>query len=143
MQQFYCYILESKQKPSYTYIGATTNLERRLKQHNRLLVGGAKATRKSNWNIAFYLTGFNSWSECLACEWRMKHPNLTKAIPAKYTKVSGKALLIQDIFNSNSFTNNFPINKETIYILSIKNMYASNIQKTPPNLIIELNENLD
>ena len=143
MQQFYCYILESKEKPAYTYIGATTNLERRLKQHNRLLVGGAKATRKSTWKIACYLTGFNSWKECLACEWRLKHPNFNKSVPPKYNKLEGKVLLIQDVFNSPNFTKNYSINKENIYIISIKNNLAPILQYLPTNLIMEINENFD
>ena len=41
-KNFYVYLLKSTK--GTTYVGATVNLERRLRQHNKELVGGAKAT---------------------------------------------------------------------------------------------------
>lgn len=45
---------------SRTYVGATTDPDRRLRQHNRELTGGARATHKGagTWKFAMYLTGF-------------------------------------------------------------------------------------
>jgi len=42
-KKYYVYILESSDKAS-TYVGATINLDHRLRQHNKELVGGAHAT---------------------------------------------------------------------------------------------------
>lgn len=55
---------------SRTYIGATTDLERRLRQHNRELTGGARATHKGagTWKFAMYLTGFINRSEAYRWE---------------------------------------------------------------------------
>jgi predicted GIY-YIG superfamily endonuclease len=60
-----------------TYIGATVNLERRLRQHNKELVGGAQITsRKVNkgqtWTCYCYVEGFPNWQACLQFEWRWK-----------------------------------------------------------------------
>jgi predicted GIY-YIG superfamily endonuclease len=60
-----------------TYIGATVNLERRLRQHNKELVGGAQITsRKVNkgqsWTCYCYVEGFPTWQACLQFEWRWK-----------------------------------------------------------------------
>ena len=41
-KNYYVYLLKSTK--GTTYVGATVNLERRLRQHNKELVGGAKAT---------------------------------------------------------------------------------------------------
>ena len=40
----FVYLLQSSD--GATYVGATVNLERRLRQHNKELVGGARATSR-------------------------------------------------------------------------------------------------
>lgn len=52
-----------------TYVGCTTDVKRRLRQHNGEIRGGARATRKSgpNWQMVMYVSGFRNRSE--ACRW--------------------------------------------------------------------------
>lgn len=52
-----------------TYVGSTTDPKRRLRQHNREIKGGARATAAlaPGWSIAAYLEGFESRSA--ACRW--------------------------------------------------------------------------
>lgn len=60
---------------SYTYVGATVHLERRLRQHNGELKGGASATKARGpnaWIRAGYVAGFPDWSSALQFEWRWK-----------------------------------------------------------------------
>ena len=69
-----------------TYVGATVNLERRIRQHNKELVGGAVATgTKVNkglmWNMVCYVSGFPDWIATLQFEWRLKQ--LTRKINDK------------------------------------------------------------
>jgi predicted GIY-YIG superfamily endonuclease len=47
-------------KTKRTYIGATTDVRRRLRQHKGEIVGGAKSTRKErpSWTLVCYLEGF-------------------------------------------------------------------------------------
>ena len=61
-----------------TYVGATVNLDRRLRQHNKELVGGACATGKKVaqgqiWTRYCYISGFPDWQSTLQFEWRWKH----------------------------------------------------------------------
>ena len=60
-----------------TYVGATVDLVRRLRQHNKEIKGGAHATgmRVSNgeiWERAAYISGFPNWQAALQFEWRWK-----------------------------------------------------------------------
>jgi len=60
-----------------TYIGATVDLEHRLRQHNKELVGGARQTSRKvvagqTWKCYCYVEGFPDWQACLQFEWRWK-----------------------------------------------------------------------
>jgi predicted GIY-YIG superfamily endonuclease len=75
-KKYYVYILESSDKAS-TYVGATINLDHRLRQHNKELVGGAHATsvkvaQGSSWRRVCHVKGFPDWSAALQFEWRLK-----------------------------------------------------------------------
>lgn len=72
---FFVYLLEATNKS--TYIGATVNLDRRLRQHNKELKGGAVATsnkviKGEIWRRHCYVSGFPSWQAALQFEWRWK-----------------------------------------------------------------------
>jgi predicted GIY-YIG superfamily endonuclease len=61
-----------------TYIGATVNLERRLRQHNKELTGGAtrtgsKVNKGLYWSRVCYVSQFPDWQATLQFEWRWKH----------------------------------------------------------------------
>jgi structure-specific endonuclease subunit SLX1 len=77
----YVYLLESS--TGATYIGATIDLNRRLRQHNKEIKGGAHATgsrvaRGEIWNRVGYVSGFPDWSAALQFEWRWKNLSRTK-----------------------------------------------------------------
>jgi predicted GIY-YIG superfamily endonuclease len=72
---FYCYLLYTDQ--GHTYVGATTHVDRRLKQHNKEQSGGAKATgirvsQGMKWKRACYITNIPEWSSALQIEWKWK-----------------------------------------------------------------------
>jgi predicted GIY-YIG superfamily endonuclease len=69
------YCLATVEEPIVTYIGATIDKERRLRQHNGLIVGGARATgrRPLNWYRVCYVRGFTSWNTALSFEWHWKY----------------------------------------------------------------------
>ena len=75
-KEFFVYLLESSVKGS-TYIGATVNLNRRLRQHNKEIKGGAtytgsKVSRGETWHRVCYVSGFPEWRTALQFEWRWK-----------------------------------------------------------------------
>lgn len=55
-----------------TYIGATKDVARRLRQHNGELSGGARRTSRSSWRLAVVVSGFAEWRDALRFEfaWR-------------------------------------------------------------------------
>ena len=60
-----------------TYVGATMDLERRLRQHNKEIKGGAiqtsaKVMKGEIWLRACYVSGFPDWTAALQFEWRWK-----------------------------------------------------------------------
>jgi predicted GIY-YIG superfamily endonuclease len=80
----YVYLLQSNKK--YTYVGATVNLERRLRQHNKEIKGGAKATGRrvlkgETWTRVVHVSEFPDWQSTLQFEWRWKQ--LTRKIVEK------------------------------------------------------------
>jgi structure-specific endonuclease subunit SLX1 len=71
----YVYLLVSTS--GATYVGATVDLDHRLRQHNKELKGGAKATsikveRGETWHRHCYVSGFPTWQSALQFEWRWK-----------------------------------------------------------------------
>ena len=90
--KYYCYIIRST-NPAFsnsTYNGSTNNLVRRLRQHNREITGGAKATAGKKWEFYAVLTGFKSYHNALSCEWRIKHPTNSRKRPPQYNGVKGR-----------------------------------------------------
>ena len=60
-----------------TYVGATVDLDHRLRQHNKEIKGGAYATGSrvsvgETWRRHCYVSGFPSWQAALQFEWRWK-----------------------------------------------------------------------
>ena len=71
----FVYFIESTN--GATYIGATVNLDKRIRQHNKELKGGAtatsiKVTQGEIWSYVCYVENFPSWNEALKFEWRWK-----------------------------------------------------------------------
>ncbi len=69
---YFCYIIYNN---NLSYVGITNNLSRRIKQHNKLLKGGAKYTTRndSNWAYGCYISGFKTKQDALRFEWALKH----------------------------------------------------------------------
>ena len=82
----FVYLLLATPKRNATYVGATVDLERRLRQHNKEIKGGAMATsikveKGDTWIRAAYVQGFPDWQAALQFEWRWKQ--LSRKLPAK------------------------------------------------------------
>lgn len=84
-RSFFVYLLQSSD--GATYVGATVNLDRRLRQHNKEIKGGATATgirvaRGESWQRICYVQGFPTWQAALQFEWRFKSLGRKKQILA-------------------------------------------------------------
>jgi len=68
------YLLRTIDPPYQTYVGATVNVDRRLRQHNGEIAGGAKRTtsRGPVWRRMCHVVGFRDKIECLSFEWHWK-----------------------------------------------------------------------
>jgi predicted GIY-YIG superfamily endonuclease len=80
---WYVYMLYSSE--GQTYIGATIDVNRRLRQHNCEIKGGAKATKMrviqgQIWNRACYVEGFPDKKAALQFEWAWKHISTKKSL---------------------------------------------------------------
>jgi len=85
MSASFVYLLVSSTSGN-TYVGATVDLERRLRQHNKEIKGGATATgtkvaKGESWSRATYVSGFPHWTAALQFEWRWKQ--LSRKLPPK------------------------------------------------------------
>ena len=55
-----------------TYVGVTPDLDRRLRQHNGEIAGGAHATSGRQWERIGHVSGFPDHRAALQFEWRWK-----------------------------------------------------------------------
>jgi structure-specific endonuclease subunit SLX1 len=67
-------------------VGATVDLDHRLRQHNKEIKGGARATsaqveRGETWERVCHVAGFPTWNAALQFEWRWKQ--ITRKLPAR------------------------------------------------------------
>jgi predicted GIY-YIG superfamily endonuclease len=76
MSSWSVYLLQSLDGKR-TYIGASNDPDRRLRQHNREISGGAKSTGNHAWCRVALVTGFRDKIEALQFEWRWKHLTLS------------------------------------------------------------------
>ena len=83
-----------------TYVGATVDLNRRLRQHNKEITGGAHATgakvaKGEMWTRACHVSGFPTWQAALQFEWRWKH--LTRKLPSKMFPLERRMKALKDL----------------------------------------------
>jgi predicted GIY-YIG superfamily endonuclease len=78
---YYCYILAANQQNA-TYCGCTNNVPRRLRQHNGLIKGGARSTRRHRgaWKYAVVVGPFLNKKKALRFEACWKHTRRKKCL---------------------------------------------------------------
>ena len=84
MTESFVYLLECSN--GNTYVGATIDVDRRLRQHNKEIQGGARATgaqvaKGAVWHRHCFVSGFPDWTAALQFEWRWKQ--LSRKRPEK------------------------------------------------------------
>ena len=96
----YVYLLLSSDNT--TYVGATVDLERRLRQHNKEIKGGAHATgvkvdKGNTWIRACHVSGFPDWSAALQFEWRWKQ--LSRKLPKKMLPLERRMAALKELLS--------------------------------------------
>lgn len=94
----YVYLLVSSS--GNTYVGATVDLNRRLRQHNKEIKGGAHATgikvaQGESWSRAAHVSGFPDWQATLQFEWRWKH--LSRKYQIKMEPLERRMMALKDL----------------------------------------------
>lgn len=100
VMSYACYCLLSE--TGKTYVGFTVNLERRLRQHNAEIQGGAKATKGQAWKRVLSVVGFPSQQAALQFEWKWKY--LTRK--AKGSAVERRCQALIGLLNDEQSTSN-------------------------------------
>ena len=98
----YVYLLLATPDRNATYVGATVDLERRLRQHNKEIKGGAVATstrviKGDTWIRAAYVQGFPDWQAALQFEWRWKQ--LSRKLPTKMNPLTKRMTALKELLN--------------------------------------------
>lgn len=103
MAEHFIYLIASETSRR-TYIGYTKNIERRLRQHNGEIVGGAKATHYGRpWKYICIISGFKDKKTALQFEWRCHHP-YKKLINRKISPIRRRLNVIYEIFQKDKPT---------------------------------------
>ena len=97
---FFVYLLLSSD--SSTYVGATVDLDRRLRQHNKEIKGGAfitgaKVLKGETWIRACHVEGFPDWQAALQFEWRWKQ--LSRKIKVKCCPLEKRMTALKQLIN--------------------------------------------
>ena len=97
-EEFFVYCLIASNGNSY--IGATVDLNRRLRQHNGEIVGGAVATKiqvkkGEVWERACYIRGMPDWRTALQVEWRWKQ--LSRKMPKNKLPLERRLLALSQL----------------------------------------------
>jgi predicted GIY-YIG superfamily endonuclease len=121
----YCYILYNENNNT-TYNGYTTNLKRRLRQHNGELVGGAKSTRKNagSWKyLAIITCDTFTKNTSLSFEYNLRNPTNKKPRPKEYNGPDGRILSIPLVLINQKFANmSFEISVLAEYLDILENI---------------------
>lgn len=94
-----------------SYVGMTNDFLNRWQQHNGILSGGAKYTKKGcNWYPICIVDGFKNKSEAMQCEWKLKskRPKLSRKFKGPKGRVEYLNLLLKD----KRWTSNSPLIKQ-------------------------------
>ena len=98
---FYVYLLySSATSGQQTYVGATVDLDHRLRQHNKEITGGARATsiqvdRGETWKRVCHIEGFPTWQAALQFEWRFKQ--ITRKLPARMDPLKRRLMALKTL----------------------------------------------
>lgn len=100
------YIIQNNQ---YTYAGVSPFPERRLRQHNGEIKGGAKYTlsKGPGWKHIYFVTGFQNKIQAMQFEWAVKHE-----APRNKGGIEMRLEKIKKVMNKERWTSKSPLSSE-------------------------------
>jgi len=114
------YILRSD---NLSYVGMTNDFQRRFRQHNQEIKGGAKYTKKrEQWYPICIVDGFETMKEAMQCEWRLKRGKGGPGGRVRY--------LSQFIKDNHVWTSKSPMIKEQNITMYIDEDFIKNYDKS-------------
>ena len=102
MSFFVYLLLSSADSGQQTYIGATVDLDHRLRQHNKEIKGGAHATsiqveRGETWERVCHVAGFPTWQAALQFEWRWKQ--ISRKIAVRVDPLTRRIIALKQLLS--------------------------------------------
>lgn len=135
----YCYILFNE-RTNCTYNGYTTDLQRRLRQHNKEIKGGARYTtsridRVGRWQFLAHITTPSEESlsttftkrTALSLEWHIRYPTNKRPRPKQYNGPLGRIQSLPLAINNPKFAHipHFLITVHPKYLDVTRELFAS------------------
>lgn len=139
---YVCYLLKSE-KSNRTYIGVTTNLKKRLRQHNGEICGGAKYTRLFRpWKPVLCVSGFKTKNQILSFEYRVKKKKNSKNKLVTLYLLDNRITNFFNVLKLDNFTSKCINPKDAIYNFTIfdEKIYKNLIINKSNNIFINYNE---
>jgi structure-specific endonuclease subunit SLX1 len=102
MSFFVYLLLSSADSGQQTYVGATVDLDHRLRQHNKEIKGGAHATsiqveRGETWERVCHVAGFPTWQAALQFEWRWKQ--ISRKIAVRVDPLTRRIIALKQLLS--------------------------------------------
>ena len=119
VKRWFQYVVFGKIKKPY--VGSTVDLNKRIRQHNREIKGGAKWTRGDVWHYYSVVFNVNNYKNiCLSEEWHVKYFNNRKV--KKSRNLTHKMMLALEMY----YRTRPHISEPYDYVMFISKKYATN-----------------
>ena len=110
-----------------SYVGMTNDFLHRWQQHNGMLSGGAKYTKKkNNWYPICIIDGFKTKSEAMQCEWRLK--SRKSKISREFKGGQGRIQYLNLLLKEDKWTSQSPKIKDQNLTIFIDKNYDTLIE---------------
>ena len=107
----------------------TNDFLNRWLQHNGILSGGAKYTKKkNNWYPICIIDGFKNKSEAMQCEWKLKSRKCK--LSRNFSGPMGRVQYLNILLKDEKWTSNSPNIKDQNLTIYIDNKYEDYINYT-------------
>ncbi len=118
---------------SHTYVGVTNDMQRRLRQHNGRLSGGARYTRNMrkhtgmHWRLLYVICGLPNRRTALQVEWRLhRRASASRQNPFGSTAAARRAWQLQRALKLPRVTATAPLNANlTAIVVWYDSMYRA------------------